>query len=82
MDDAYCLFVTARACSPDSAGPAQPLFALLAFGLAVTALTSAGQARPTRPTQTRRAAYRNHDSGQPRGIVDRRLARHAYAPPG
>jgi len=55
MDDAYCLFVTVSCMlTLILPGPAQPLFALLAFGLAVTALTSAGQARPTRPTQTRR----------------------------
>jgi hypothetical protein len=55
MDDAYCLFVTVS-CMLTLILPsaAQPLFALLAFALAVTALISAGRERPARPTQPRR----------------------------
>jgi hypothetical protein len=55
MDDAYCLFVT-FSCMLTLILPsaAQPLFALVAFALAVTALTSAGREHPARPTQPHR----------------------------
>jgi hypothetical protein len=54
MDDTYCLFVTVS-CMLTLILPsaAQPLFALMAFGLAVAALTCTEPARPTSPARSR-----------------------------
>jgi hypothetical protein len=55
MDDTYCLFVTVS-CMLTLVLPtaAQPLFALMTFGLAVAALTCTEPTRPTSPAQSRR----------------------------
>jgi hypothetical protein len=60
MDDAYCLFVTVS-CMLTLMLPsaAQPLFALLVFGLALTALTGAPPAHPTRSAYPHRGGV--HD---------------------
>jgi hypothetical protein len=54
MDDTYWLFVTVS-CMLALVLPsaAQPLFALMAFGLAAAALTCTGPTRPTCPARSR-----------------------------
>ena len=53
MDDTYCLFVTVS-CMLTLILPsaAQPLFALMTFGLAVAALTCTEPTRPASPGGT------------------------------